>query len=279
MENIAESRKKLKPDPVKCEICPNLIEPFFKAPRQLSVWEKVNGFLYHQNEVNEIGWLFIEKKCGECREKIINERSEKIAKEENLRMDSRDMDSTYVEVIKFPAHRSMTESKMSNVLKDLFEVYKSDFVSGKINLFITGQTGCGKTHLAVCLIKKFITEGNYIVHLKDQWPEVVPFTYFMDELRQACVESVGSDVNLINRTIQRKAILFDDIAAGRNNDFVVENLYKIVDRCWLYEHKGIIFTSNKSLDEISREMDDRISSRIAGLCKVIKIIGKDYRLK
>jgi DNA replication protein DnaC len=38
-------------------------------------------------------------------------------------------------------------------------------------------------------------------------------------------------------------------------------------------------TSNLTLDAIAEKVGDRIASRIAGMCKVVEIRGKDRRLK
>jgi len=43
--------------------------------------------------------------------------------------------------------------------------------------------------------------------------------------------------------------------------------------------KPMVITSNLSLDEIAEKIDGRISSRLAGMGKVIQLKGSDYRLR
>jgi len=39
-----------------------------------------------------------------------------------------------------------------------------------------------------------------------------------------------------------------------------------------------LITSNLTLDEIAEKVGDRIASRIAGMCKVVEVRGKDRRI-
>ena len=56
-------------------------------------------------------------------------------------------------------------------------------------------------------------------------------------------------------------------------------LYEILDLRASNYKNGLILTSNLSLEEFAAKVgDDRLPSRIAGLCKVIKIESKDYRI-
>ena len=61
-------------------------------------------------------------------------------------------------------------------------------------------------------------------------------------------------------------------------DFVKQIIYFIINereqRCLT-----TIITSNFSLAQLDEHIDSRISSRIAGMCKVIQLSGRDRRLK
>lgn len=47
----------------------------------------------------------------------------------------------------------------------------------------------------------------------------------------------------------------------------------------MQETGGLIITSNLSLDNLrARFADDRLTSRIAGMCKILEITGADRRL-
>ncbi|MCK5022563.1 MAG: ATP-binding protein [Candidatus Aenigmarchaeota archaeon] len=64
-------------------------------------------------------------------------------------------------------------------------------------------------------------------------------------------------------------LVLDDFGSERPTDWVLGLLYLLIDR--RYENmKTTIFTSNHSLDEIAEKFgDDRITSRIERMCKII----------
>ena len=73
-------------------------------------------------------------------------------------------------------------------------------------------------------------------------------------------------------------LVIDDLGAEKMTDFVKQIIYFIINereqRCLT-----TIITSNFSLAQLDEHIDSRISSRIAGMCKVIQLSGRDRRLK
>ena len=72
--------------------------------------------------------------------------------------------------------------------------------------------------------------------------------------------------------------MLDDLGVDKTSEGSLQTLYTIIDRKYR-EEKQTLITSNLTLDEIAEEVGDRIASRIAGMCKVVEIKGKDRRLK
>ena len=73
-------------------------------------------------------------------------------------------------------------------------------------------------------------------------------------------------------------MIIDDIGAEKLTEFVRQTFYYIINEReqWL---KKTIITSNYSLDELDEYIDGRISSRIAGMCEIVELGGKDRRVK
>ena len=67
-------------------------------------------------------------------------------------------------------------------------------------------------------------------------------------------------------------LVLDDFGAEKTTDFVRQISYLIVDYREKYELQTII-TSNYFLKDIAILLDDRLSSRITGMCKIIKLEG------
>lgn len=74
------------------------------------------------------------------------------------------------------------------------------------------------------------------------------------------------------------AFFLDDLGSGKGyTDWEGGVLNEIIDR--LYQRMvPLVVTSNLSLPELSLRLGDRISSRVAEMCEVVKVEGKDHRL-
>jgi len=75
-------------------------------------------------------------------------------------------------------------------------------------------------------------------------------------------------------------LVLDDLGAQKGSDYARRMLQELFDRRIDRRHRTI-WTSNYQLDELVEQMGaggDRLVSRIAGQCKVVKLDGKDWRL-
>lgn len=86
-----------------------------------------------------------------------------------------------------------------------------------------------------------------------------------------------TEEEIISRYSDVTLLVLDDLGAEKSSDFAIQSLYLIIDRRYSREQQTII-TSNLSLGEIAEKIGDRIASRIAGMCKVVELKGKDRRL-
>ena len=147
------------------------------------------------------------------------------------------------------------------------------------NLYLYGKTGRGKTHLAFSNFNKaffgnmdnkaldFVFKNRFIATNSIQ---------ILRRMRQC--ENANEEQEVINK-LSNSILIIDDLGVQKDTEFAVQTIYEIIDNRWLKGREGLIITSNLSLNELSKKFnDDRISSRIAGMCKVIKIEGNDFRL-
>ena len=137
-------------------------------------------------------------------------------------------------------------------------------------LYCYGDVGTGKTVFACSLAKELILQGrqvrffstlNLILSLYDRWrrPE--------DQIKSFI------DDNLIIPEI----LILDDLGSEKLTDYVRTTFFYIFNEREGKE-KLTIVTSNHSLEKIDEYLGCRISSRIAGCCKIIKFTGQDRRL-
>jgi len=135
------------------------------------------------------------------------------------------------------------------------------------NLFIYGNTGTGKTHLAVALL---IDYGRYKPH-KYRF-ENVPIMF---SNIQRMVDNDENYTKIIDNTNMYDTLVLDDLGAGKITDYRREVLYNIISGREL-TGKQTIITTNMTLRQIGKEFDDRLASRIDGYTHV-SMRGEDQR--
>lgn len=145
---------------------------------------------------------------------------------------------------------------------------------GDRNLWFYGSPGTGKTYLA-CLAAyngpigqaKFYRVPELILKLQAS-------VKAHDELD--VISSIVGDTKSQNRGMVR---VFDDLGAHRISDFAIEMFGLLLDKFYSNGYKGLIFTTNLSPKEINSTMGERVSSRLMGLAKPIRVDGPDLRLQ
>ena len=141
----------------------------------------------------------------------------------------------------------------------------------KKNLFITGKVGTGKTVLASGVAKRCIID-----RIKYKW---INYSAFLMELQNMYKKDKESPFEEAEEVANFDGVLIiDDLGAEKLSEWVRQITYYIINE---REQRllPIVITSNFTLEEIAEQIDIRISSRIAGVCKLVKLSGKDRRLE
>ncbi|CAK0742992.1 putative AAA domain-containing protein [Gammaproteobacteria bacterium] len=136
-----------------------------------------------------------------------------------------------------------------------------------VNLYIHGPAGTGKTHLATAIIRSY--PGAAV--LKPQ--------YINRIVREKTKISVAAEQAIIERIVRRRNLVIDDLGADKRTEYSGSVLYEVLDGRVMARMTGLIVTSNLSLGALAERLqDDRIPSRLAGLCRVVEIKGEDRRI-
>lgn len=162
-------------------------------------------------------------------------------------------------------------------------------------LFITGPAGTGKSYMAAAILKDRIY-SDALKHYQElyygkekhgpqfaldrsskSW-EWITVPELLLSLRSSFKDkSDETEEGIIRQYSRVEWLILDDLGAEKSSEFTIQSLYLIIDRRYS-EMRPTIITSNLSLGEISEKVGDRIASRIAGMCKVVELKGKDRRL-
>ena len=151
----------------------------------------------------------------------------------------------------------------------------------KAGLLFIGETGVGKTHLAVAALNALIQRGF----------EGVFFDYqtLLDRIRSGYDRTSGSmDKEAYRLALDCEILLLDDLGAHRVTDWVEDTVASIIThRC--NHRKPVIVTtnlpapgneSNKAKDSLSDRIGVRAWSRLNEMCKVVQMPNvEDYRVR
>lgn len=165
-------------------------------------------------------------------------------------------------------------------------------IASEKGAYLYGPCGTGKTHLLAAImreriinhkIEKSISEYNGLSMFLE--PETNGFPMFISipelllEIRATFKEknSGNGEKEIIGYYAKCPTLMIDDIGTEKPTEWAMQTLYLLIDRRYR-EDRATFFTSNLTLGELSDRFSDRISSRIAGMCKVVKMEGKDRRI-
>lgn len=146
------------------------------------------------------------------------------------------------------------------------ERVKAWYKDGK-DIFLNGNTGTGKTHIAIGIYRESKVEAQFITA-----PELLL------EIRSSFKEgSVLDEAVLVKQYASYPLLVLDDLGAEKTSEYSIATLYLILDRRIRYARQTII-TSNLSTKEIEETLGARIASRIAGM-ENLRLNMPDYRKK
>lgn len=133
------------------------------------------------------------------------------------------------------------------------------------NIVLRGETGCGKTHLAVSIMQHvghgyFTTAPELLLRIRSTFNEGTMRESEDEVIRDLCFHEL---------------LVLDDLGAEKTTEFAITTLYIIIDRR-IRDAKRTIITTNLSLKEIEEKLDARIASRLSGMQNV-KINMPDFR--
>lgn len=139
------------------------------------------------------------------------------------------------------------------------------FDPSKASIYLWGPAGSGKTHLSGAIARGV------------RGAEMIKSTSLVRWFR---LRDPREEEREIERLAEVPVLVVDDLGVQKDSEHALAILYEILDRRDMNLRHGLVITSNLPLDMLAKKMgDDRITSRIAGMCRIVKVGGKDRRIE
>ena len=87
-----------------------------------------------------------------------------------------------------------------------------------------------------------------------------------------------SHVDLLDRLTAVDLLHIDDVGAERTTDWVLEELYSIVNARYEDERSMIITTNLMDREELCDQISPRTVSRLTEMCDELPVLGHDRRM-
>lgn len=154
--------------------------------------------------------------------------------------------------------------KAYEIVKAFAENFEANNGEG---LFLTGNPGTGKTHLAAAV-------ANYIIKT---FGIPVKFGSFA-ELLEGIKNSFGGGEDVGRELIDVPLLIIDDLGKERQSDWSRSVLYRVING--RYEnYSPVIITTNETPETVERNIGEATFSRIFEMCDGIAMNGEDYRMR
>jgi DNA replication protein DnaC len=161
------------------------------------------------------------------------------------------------------------DATLDNVAKEIVDVVKEK------PCYLWGPVGSGKTYILYALLKYFQEQNRGGI--------LTTFSDLLLRIRQSYDRKFTdqeTEREIIRSCRETRIFMIDDLSAtaDKETDFSLRILNSILDHR-VNNCLPTYFTSNRPPEEIKKAFDERIFSRIVGNCEIVKVVGKDRRIR
>jgi DNA replication protein DnaC len=150
-----------------------------------------------------------------------------------------------------------------------FAAMINDHLDAGRGLWFTGDVGTGKTTLAMLVSKSALEAGRSVA--------IYSLPRLLNEIRDTH-RAERSHVELLDRLAAVDLLHIDDVGAERTTDWVLEELYSIVNA--RYEDKrSMVITTNLGEAALCEQITVRTVSRLTEMCDILPLRGDDHRMR
>jgi DNA replication protein DnaC len=136
-------------------------------------------------------------------------------------------------------------------------------------LWFMGPVGTGKTTLAMLVSKAALKGGRSVA--------IYSLPRLLNEIRETH-RTERSHVDLLDRLTAVDLLHIDDVGAERTTDWVLEELYSIVNARYEDQRSMVITTNILDREALCEQITERTVSRLTQMCEELPLLGHDRRM-
>jgi len=141
-------------------------------------------------------------------------------------------------------------------------------------LWFAGDVGTGKTSLAMLVSDAAERRGHSVA--------IYPVTRLLAEIKDTYDRDGRTErsyMSLFRRLTQVDLLQLDDLGAEKRTEWVLEQLYAIVNERWQDQRSIVVTTNTTDIGALREELGTRTVSRLTEICgEPIPIMGPDLRV-
>jgi DNA replication protein DnaC len=141
-----------------------------------------------------------------------------------------------------------------------------DHLDAGRGLWFMGPVGTGKTTLAMLVSKAALNAGRSVA--------IYSLPRLLNEIR----ETFHAHLDLLDRLTAVDLLHIDDVGAERTTDWVLEELYSIVNARYEDQRSVVITTNLIDPEALCDQITERTVSRLTEMCKELPLEGHDRRM-
>ena len=154
-------------------------------------------------------------------------------------------------------------------VRDYCAVLGENLDSGR-GMWFFGNSGTGKTTLAMLISRTALEAGRSVA--------IYSLPKLLSRIRQTYDAEIGeqSYSQFFERLANVDLLHIDDLGAEKKTEWVLEQLYAIVNARY-EEERSVVITTNLERDALAAQITERTVSRLEEMCTLVPLYGEDAR--
>ena len=136
-----------------------------------------------------------------------------------------------------------------------------------------GNVGVGKTFLSHCIASELLQKGYSVLYQPsyDLFEKLARYTFSSD------TETKENMKEIRDALFSCELLVIDDLGTELTNSFVASALFQIMNERGLL-HKATVLSTNIPPDSFADTFSERVSSRLLGSYRLVRLTGTDIRM-